>query len=163
MLFSLLFILFFLLLGSFFPCQKSSYTSKITAVWQRHRGRKLSNSAPRRLFKNTFAETYFTKGSCSSTGRCSETFVQILSCGIPLSIYGTCIKSSGREPCWLQQAASAWICSFWPLEVVRERGKKYCFPPDNLLQHPRSGFSLGPFDLCPPELPQNSYAFLACT
>lgn len=77
----------------------------------------------------------------------SETFVQILSCGIPLSFYVTCIKSSRRQPCWLQQVVSAWICAFWPLEVVREREKKCSFPPDSLLPHPRAGFSLGPLIL----------------
>lgn len=157
-LFSLLIILFFLLLGSS-SARRAATPAKLL---QCDRGRKLSNSAPRRLFINTFAETYFAKGSYSYTGRCHDTFVQILSCGIPLSTYSTCIKFSGRQPCWLQQVVSAWICAFWPLEVVRERGKKILFSTRQSAAASHSRIFSGTLWFCPPELPQNCCTFLAC-
>ena len=68
------------------------------------------------------------KGSCPSAGRCSETLLQVLSCGIPLSIYGKCIIISW-EAALLTPASSFCLdlCILATRDCKRE-GKKTCFP-----------------------------------
>lgn len=127
------------------------------------RGRKISNGALRRLFKNGCAKTSVIKdkGSCPSAGRCSETFLQVLSCGIPLYIYGRCIKISW-EAALLTPARSFCLelCILATRGCQRE-GKNLVFDRQAAAASQGRGFPLGPFDLCPPALTQNSCIYPA--
>lgn len=83
-LFSLLVILFFLFLAVV-----SSYVRRAATPaksWRCDIGRKLSNSDPRRLFKNTFAETYFTKGSAPVQGDALEYSCRSFPVGFPFPL-----------------------------------------------------------------------------
>ena len=138
----------------FFPHARVAAEPAKAQHWDR--GRIFSNSAPKGLFKNGFAKTSVikNKGSCPNAGRCSETFLQVLSCGIPLSIYETCIKISWEAA--LLSPASSFCLN---LCILASRGCKRggektlafhccCIPGRNFLWEP--------FDLCSPALTQNS-------
>ena len=89
-------------------------------------GKKLSDGAPRRLFKYGFAKTSVikAKGSCPSAGRCSETLWQVLSCGVPLSIYGTCINISWEAALLTPASSFCLDLCFLATRGCEREGKK---------------------------------------
>lgn len=85
-------------------------------------------------------------------------FCRSLPVGFPFPFMSYASKSCGRQSSCLRQAVSAWICAFWPLEVIRETGGK------KLICHrriPGQDFLWDPLVSAHQQLTQNSCTYPA--
>lgn len=126
--------------------------------------RKLSNRAPRMLFKNTFAETYFANGSCSSTGGCAEWDL----CADPFlwgSPFHLWHMHQIQKKASLLTPASSFCLDLCILATrgCKREGKIILFSTRQSAAASQSRIFSGILWSCPPELPQNSCTCLACT